>query len=72
MATNIDFGTGQKVTSQDTSLEKGNIIELGEGIKPDLYKLQDKLSIGVNDKEIPVDNKYPALETIDDTSVQII
>ena len=30
MATNIDFGTGQKVTSQDTSLEKGNIIELGE------------------------------------------
>ena len=66
MATNIDFGTGQKVTSQDTSLEKGNIIELGEGIKPDLFRLQNKLSIGVDDKEIPVDNKYPALETIDE------
>jgi len=66
MATNIDFGTGQKVTSQDTSLEKGNIIELGEGIKPDLFKLQNKLSIGVDDKEIPVDNKYPALANIDE------
>ena len=52
MATNYDFGIGQKITSQDVDLQ--SVIGAGEGFRP-----EESVSKLTGEKVGP---KYPALE----------